>query len=101
VIQTDSNLTRHRIEKTKKERELVDLRTAILEGRYVNRERLGASMTDVFLACKQIVTASRNLTETEKADLFRSLASIPVTVDQEKVLAKKAHRTGAKAEIKP
>jgi hypothetical protein len=62
--------------------ELVELRTSIIHGQHIHRQRLGAALTDVFLAIKQIIQASHNLSEGEKADLFRSLSAIPVTVDR-------------------
>jgi hypothetical protein len=127
---SNPSLIRERIRKTKNEADFVALKASVLRAEHVNRKALEVALREIMLAIKQIIEASM-LTDGEKREILQNLSQIPVTVDQvrkdqtkavlaveaaegnghsddgedengpEKVLAKKARRTGTKAGIRP
>jgi hypothetical protein len=114
--------------RTKHEAEYIKLRTAILRGEHVHHKALERGLQQICPEVERIILASK-LTAAEKNEILQNIRQIPITIDQirrdqskavlaveatgngassdadedgpKKVSAKKARRTGTKAEIEP
>jgi hypothetical protein len=71
-------LTKWRIAKTRNEAEYIELKTPILAGNHLDRQKLELAMREICLAIKEIVMGSRQLSREEKLELLQKLAAIPV-----------------------
>ena len=90
-------LTAARIRKLKNEAEFVALKSSILRGDHLQRQKLSAALLDLMLAVRQIIEGSK-LTAQEKDEIFQNLSQIPITVEQAR---RDQRRALAKGEGKP
>jgi hypothetical protein len=80
---SSAELTAARVRKIKDESEFVRLKSSVMRGDHLHRERLEKAMGEVLLAVKQIVEASR-LTNAEKSEIYQNLQSIPSIISEAK-----------------
>jgi hypothetical protein len=76
----------------------VALKTSILRGDHLNREKLELALREVMLAIKQIIEGSK-LAQAEKLEIFQNLSQIPIIIaetkrDQTKALSRQQAAAG-------
>jgi hypothetical protein len=86
-------LTEARVTKTKCETEFIRLKSSILRGEHLHREKLETMLSDTMLAIKQIVQGS-NLSVAEKDEVLQNLSQIPVTIAQARQAQRRALAKG-------
>jgi hypothetical protein len=82
-------LTKARIAKTKSEVEFIQLKSSILRGDHLHRQKLESVLTDIVLGIRQVIEGSK-LTQDEKEEIFQNLSQLPIAIAQTRQAQRRA-----------